>query len=562
MAYDSTSSEGREKAESILRIHGAMEAERANWDSLYQSIAEYLFPRGNFFNQQGPLAQGQLRGEKVFDNTPTLALDRFAAALDSLLTPRNQKWAGLRVRDDDLNEVDEVREYLEHVNAILFAARYSPKANFASQMHEFYLSLGAFGTGGLFIDENMGQHLRYSCLHLSELCFAQNHQGVTDRVHRKLTLQARQAAQKFGRDNLPEKIRNALDQPGKEFTEFDFVHCVYPNEDIDPRRMDHRGMAFSSAYVTCDQPMVVMEKGYRTMPYAVGRYTTGPREIYGRSPAMTVLRDVMMLNEMNKTVIRQGQMAIAPPILMAEDGALQPFSMRPGALNYGGVTEDGKPLALPINVTGDMQVGLEMIQDRRTAVNDAFLVTLFQILVENPNQTATEALIRAQEKGQLLGPALGRQQSETLGVMIERELDVLAMAGQLPPMPDVLREMGAEIEVEYTSPLNRLQRSDEAVGILRLVESLTGPAQVDPSVYDIIDFDKATRILGEALGTPAKALRSPEEMDQMREQRQNEKTLGEVVQAAPAIASTIKDISQAAAVGGNSPQPIPQVQPA
>lgn len=43
------------------------------------------------------------------------------------------------------------------------------------------------------------------------------------------------------------------------------------------------------------------------------------------------------------------------------------------------------------------------------------LVTLFQILTETPQMTAAEVVERTNEKGILLAPTVGRQQSEYLG---------------------------------------------------------------------------------------------------------------------------------------------------
>jgi len=325
-------------------------------------------------------------------------------------------------------------------------------------------------------------------------------------------------------------------------------------------------MAYKSVYISCTDRTIVQEGGYRSMPYSVGRYVTAPRETYGRSPAMTVFRDILMLNEMNKDVIRIAQRQADPAILVSEEGALGAFQMAPGSINYGYVSDDGKLLAHAMRHEGQLAVGLEMIQDRRQAINDAFLITLFQILVDNPNETATEALLRAQEKGQLLGPALGRQQSELHGTMIERELDILAMAGQLPPMPDELAEAleeGVGLTVAFRAPINRLQKTDRAVGVLRTVEALAGPAQIDPSAYDVFSgkWGQIGRAIGEALGAPATLMNDDEEMERLAEQRANQQTIGEIVNAAPQLGKTIKDISQAQATAGNVPGTIPMVQP-
>ena len=60
---------------------------------------------------------------------------------------------------------------------------------------------------------------------------SQNHQGVTDRVHRKLTLQARQAAQKFGRENLSVQTAAMLDRPERMDQSVLFLHATQPRSD-------------------------------------------------------------------------------------------------------------------------------------------------------------------------------------------------------------------------------------------------------------------------------------------------------------------------------------------
>ncbi|MCB1832968.1 MAG: hypothetical protein KDH19_05935, partial [Geminicoccaceae bacterium] len=81
--------------------------------------------------------------EDIFDATAATGLKRFGAAMESMLTPRSQLWHALAASDPKLENDDRVNRYLEAVRDILFAGRRSPAANFASQLHEAYLSLGA-----------------------------------------------------------------------------------------------------------------------------------------------------------------------------------------------------------------------------------------------------------------------------------------------------------------------------------------------------------------------------------------------------------------------------------
>jgi hypothetical protein len=446
------------------------------------------------------------------------------------------------------------------VTGALFRARYSPGANFASQAHETYMSLGAFGSGAIFVDDWLGRGLRYRAISLAELYFAENFQGVVDTVHRRFELTARQAVRQFGLEALPEAIRTAAEREPER--RFDFLHCVQPREDADWSRHDWRGMAYASRYVAYEGRTLVREAGYRTMRYAVSRYVTAPREVYGRSPAMTVLADIKTVNEMQKTLLRTGQLVAEPPILLTEDGALGPFKLRPGGLNYGALASDGTVLAQPFSVGANLPITLEMIERQRRVLNDAFLVSLFQILVDQPQMTATEAMLRAQEKGALLAPTMGRQQSEMLGPLIQAEIDILAQAGVLPPAPEALLAHGGDVAIEYVSPLVRAQRADEGVGILRTLEQATALAQFDPDALLAIRADETVRALGEINGMPVRLMRPPDEVEAMRRARLEGDQLRQVLDAAPVVSRAAKDMAQAQALVAGAPgQAAPEVLP-
>lgn len=529
------------RANEIVTRHQRLKSERSIWESHWQELAERIWPDRAQFTTK-PTTEGDKRTEKIFDATAALALTRFAAAMESMLTPRTAKWHKLRVADEDLNQSPAVQRYLDEVTNMLFRVRYSARANFASQMHEAYMSLGSFGTGGMLIEDLLGTGIRYKSIDLAKLYFCENRHGIVDTAHREFEYTARQAMQHFDPKTLPEKIRDAAEKNPEQ--KFEFLHCVKPNEERKRGDRSYRGMAFSSYYVCLDSRDIVEEGGYRTMPYALGRYITTPGEIYGRSPAMLVLPDIKMLNEMKKTIIRSAHLAVSPPLLLQEDGALQAFDLRPNALNFGGVNERGDEVVKPLKIEGRLDIGMDMLQQQQQVINDAFLVTLFQILVETPNMTATEAMLRAQEKGALLAPTMGRQQSEMLGPMIERELDILARAGMLPEMPKELVELGGDVEIEYVSPLNRAQRAEDGVAILRTFESLAPLAQLDPSVAMAFDAVKAARELAEINGMPAKIMRSDDEVEAMREQQAAQAETAQLLQAAPLAADTAKTLAE------------------
>lgn len=540
----------RDLATAIVREHEQMKADRQNFTSHWQEIADRVYPAASKrISGNGMESKGDKRNLELYDSTAAIACQRFSAILDSLLTPRNQTWHKLTSNNDYVNKDRKVQLWFEQVTKLLFKYRYSPKANYSAQNQQTYMSLGAFGTGCMFVDQLAGDvGIRYRNIHIGELYIAENHQGVIDKLHREFRLTARQALQRFGQ-KCPEQIKDAMkNNPEKEFT---FIHCVKPNDEYDEARLDYGGMPFASYYVSIDGKQVVDRGGYRVFPYAVSRYTQMPGEVYGRSPAMEVLPAIKTLNEMKKTILKQGHRAVDPVLFIHDNGMLDAPSLKPGAINPGGVSADGRPLIHTLPV-GNIMLGKELMDDERQPINDAFLVNLFQVLVDSPQMTATEVLERAKEKGILLAPTVGRQQDEYLGPKIERELDVMARqfdpyTGQpiLPPMPELLLEAHGEYEIIYDSPLSRAQKADEAVGFARTLETALRVAEVtqNQEPLDHFDWDVIVPEVAAIQGMPARWMRDPKVVSQMRDGRAQAAQQAQETQAMPAMAAAMKDMA-------------------
>ncbi len=542
-------------ADDLIRIYQKLKGDRGTWEQHWEEIAERILPRQ--IGLVGERTPGEKRTQKVFDSKPMVALERFAAVNDSMLTPRQVKWHNLRTTDENLNKDFEVQDWLYQVNSILYNSRYTPSANFAGQNSERWTSMGAFGTGILFIDYDTGRGasqkgLRYRCVNLRDCFILENHQGIIDTVYRRIRWDARQAAQRWGEDKLPENIRKCLDSPTTMNKLHEFVHVVRPRTDYWPGRMDAQGKPWQSLYIAVADKQVMEDGGYTSWPYSISRYVTAPDEVYGRSPAMAALPDIKMLNEMSRTDIRAVHKLVDPPILLHDDGVLgggaMTVNMQPGGLNVGGVNKNGQQLVQPFMTGARVDIADTKMDQRRAAIDDAFLVTLFQILVDTPRMTATEALIRAQEKGMLLTPTMGRQQSEALGPLIERELDLLAFHRMLPPMPRALVEAGGEYEIVYDSPMSRMQRAEELVGVQRSLEILTPFSQLDPTVLDVFNTDKLGRLTAEVSGVPTTVLNTPEQVQAIRAARAQESQAAAAVGAAQPLAGALKDVAQANAL--------------
>ncbi len=538
-----------------MREFNEMQTWRNTTASQWEEVAELICPNSRntfmFGNFNWP---GQKKTDRQVDASGMMALGRFGAICDSLLTPRNMQWHGLAANDDYVMKDRATRLWFEDTTRRLFKYRYDAMANFASQNQNNYIQLGAFGTLGMFIDEfdndlhPFTKGIRYKSIPAGELFIRENHQGLVDGFIRWFRLTARQAWQKWGKmGTFPEILKMPLEKGSEQ--PYNFIHRVIPRNDWDPDRLDSRGKPYASYYVSIEGRSLLSEGGYRMIPAAISRYEQAPGEVYGRSPAMAVLPALKTLNAEKRTFLKQGHRAADPVLLTADDGLVD-MSLRPGAMNKGGMTSDGKAL-VGVLPTGQIQTTIEMMQEERSLINDSFLVSLFQILTETPQMTATEVIERTNEKGILIAPTMGRQQSEYLGTMIPRELDVLSAQRLLLPMPPRLREAHGQYDVVYTSPLSRAMRAQEAAGFIRTVEIAKEIVNItqDHQYLDQFDFDTAMPAIAEINGTPFSWMADPEAIAKKRKARADALQRQEQIQAAPAQAGMIKAQAAAAKAG-------------
>ncbi len=527
----------------IIRVQESLAADRATFEAHWQEVAPLVLSRqDNFFNETSP--QGEKKADKKFDDTATLALERFAAAKESVRTPRAAKWHKIIPLDDKLLEDKSVMNWCDKYTDFLFKMRYRPAANYAKQQHECYMSDGAFGTSVLIVEDRVGSGALYKSSHIAEHYLMENMHGIIDRDYRRYKLTALQAAEKY--EELPPIIMNTLEKEPHQT--FEFIHCVIPDEDNETK-----GMKYKSIHVAVEGQMLLKLKnrpamtGYKTFPYIVDRHLTAPNEVYGRSPAMNALSEIKMLNAMRKTDIRARHMAVDPPILAADQQSIRRFSMKPNAINYGTIDMAGNPLVRPYQTGGRIDVSNDGIEQSRQFINDSFYVTLFQILIDQPTMTATEVLQRAQEKAALIAPVMTH---DTLGQLIERETSIyeeygIFEDGQPLELPPALKESGGAFGIEYTSPLAKAQRAEEALATERTVQAMLPLAQIDPSILAPIDWQEYAEIMRQANGAPSRLFKSKERLMAEEQAKAAQQEAMMVAQALPQVASSVKDIAQA-----------------
>lgn len=522
--------------------------DRSPLNAQCEEVASLILPShvGSF------IAPGMVRAyvkktDAQVDSNGMIALDRFMAICDSMLSPKNQMWHGLAAGGKDARYIMKDRAsrlWFYEATRVLFAYRYSPLANFVAQNQSIWQSLGAFGNGGMFIDDyydinGRTKAIRYQAIPFGQIYFEFNHQGVVDGFIRIIRAKARQAAKvPEWKDRLPPAVKDAAEKaPNREFI---FLHRVCPRDDFKPWRLDNKNMPYASYYICQDTRTLVHEGGYRTFPLADTRYVTAPGEENGRSIAMSILPALKTINAEKRVFLKQGHRAADPVLLIADDGIMN-MNLKPGAQNRGGWSSDGKPL-VGVLPSGDIKLSEEMIGMEKALIDDAFLVALFNIAVDRKSgTTATEVIDEINKRGILVAPTLGRQE-EYLSRVIDRELALLSINGLLPPMPPLLKEARGAYNVVYASPLAKAMRAGDVAGFFRTMEMTkeVSAATGDPSYMDTLDFDTAIPEIGQINGAPEPWMSTPDKINAKKEQRAKAAQTQQQIQAAPGAAALMK----------------------
>ena len=497
----------QEQVVHLVKRKGKLKAQRGTWESNWQELTNLVLPNEADFNTER--SKGGKRTTHVYDSTGIHANEMLAAGLHGMLTNPASNWFSLRIKDDQNNLADssEAKQWLEDTTNVILSEIAAPSVAFSSHIHEYYLSLCSIGTACIFIGDPVNREgVSFRAIHIEEIFIAENADGIIDTVFRSFEMTVRQIVQKWGEKSLSPRIAKMYEKKDYD-KQVQLLHCVYPREDMDKGKKAATMLPVASVYIDEKDKHVLSEGGFDEMPYMVSRWSKAVGEVFGRSPAMTALPDIKMLQEIMKTTIKAAQKVVDPPLLVPDDGVLGPVRTIPGGLNYYRASSGAR--IEPLQTGANIGLSYEMMNDLRERIRTMFFLDQLQFQGA-PRMTATEVVERTERTLRLLGPTLGRLQSEFLGPMIERIYGVLSRSGRLPEPPESIAEQ--ELKIEYVSPLARAQRQSETQGIMRTLEFIGPIAGMDPQAAQVVKGADTVRHIAELNGVPPMLLKSDEEL--------------------------------------------------
>lgn len=530
----------KEELQALVEKFNKMTSNRHPWESHWQELRDLIHPNASDFNRR--TSQGERVTEQIFEGTAPWACEQLAAGLHTFLTSPVERWFGVSVAGYNSDQDPMALAWLEEVADLIFREYSRPETNFHPSVHEAYQDLGSIGTTPLYQDWDWDtQAICFKAIPLSDVWIDENYNGAVDTVFRRVCWTTRQIKQYFNKstDTLPPKIFEEKNEDRK----WEIIHGVFPRSERNVFKMDPSNKKFASVWFCKEAEGVFRRAGYDTFPYHVARWQKKAGETYGRSPGMTCLPDIKLINQMEKTQIKSAQKQVDPPLLVPSDGFMMPIRTSPSSLIFfeNGIGDNN--MIKPLETRGRYDIGEDKMSQKRDHIMRCFYADWIVRDRKKERQTALEISDDRNEMLQLMSPILGRLQNEFLGPIIVRSYNLLQTAGKIPPAPPQLQNR--KLGLYYTSPAAKAQLSRKALGLRRFLQDITPLAQVDQSILDAVDMDTVAQELALHDEAPRRVIRSPEQIAQIRSDRSQRQQLQETAQAAQPLASAMKDIATA-----------------
>ena len=528
-----------------------LRSSRSTAEAVWQEIENYVMPfRGEFFKKSTSETDVEWRKRWIYDSTPVESAQNLASSLNGSLTLGN--WFDVRFRNDDLNEDKDATDWLEEaVNIERGALR---ESNFGLESNEMYLDLVGFGNA-IIMEEIDGTYenfkgLNFKSVPIKESYFEHNYKGGAKRFYRVVELTAVQIVDKFGLEGVPSHIAEKAKLPDGADTKYEVVFAIYEREAVTDA-VEAGGVDLSKPLPPKNRPFgyrwflfetaeeLDEEGGYYEMPVFIVRWRKVSGSQWGYGPAHVAMGDILTLNQTKDYVLQALEKVIDPATLAEERGFFGDLDLGPGGINI--VT--GVDKIKPYESGARFDVSKMETETLRESIRRMFYVDQLQ-LKESPQMTATEVQVRYELMNRLLGPTMGRLQSDFLDPLVQRTFNILYRAGQLPEVPASVSEQKAEMDVEYLGPLSRAQKADDVAAIERFTGSMAQVMEIYPEVRYIIDPLKMARESATLLGVPSKLIRSEEDIEKQMAAEQKKQQAAETIQAAQAGGDAMQSVAK------------------
>lgn len=569
--------ERTDKVKKALARRKAMAGKKTPWQPHWQLLGEYIHSRKQDFTSTQQ--EGDMLNKDLFDATAGKANAVMSSSLIGMLWPNGAKSFRLGA-PRGVRETLEIKTYYERISEVLAEAMDDPKAGLATALDEYMKDQGCFGTSGIEVAEDDALPLVYRAWSVKEMSIDQGKNGFVDTVYIEQEWTVRMLVATYGKDAVSAKTKEKYDQ-GQCDDKVTLLIAIEPRYDYgDGPEEGNLAMAFQSLHIELGADKLLRESGFDELPIKVGRFWKLAKEVYGRSPGMEALPDILEINSMWEAVTIAVEKMLDPPLGVLDDGRLGggTIDTSAGAINVFNITGragERQPV-FPLFTVGELQHVGKLIEQLTESIMNHFFMDRLLDLNNEKEMTAYETSIRNRLRGSTLNTLYSRQTAECFAPLVECSFNRMFKRGKLGVIRGSAEEkmlmldgekniiyIPAEIaelmiagkeayKIKFITPAARIMEAEEQQGMIETANFAAELAVSVPDVMDNMDTDAQLRRFSQNSGAPTTGLRAQKLVDQIRSQRADaQKAATEMALLVPG-AKAAKDLASAGLLGGQT----------
>lgn len=528
---------------------------------LWQEIAENFYPERADFTYTRSLGTDFAAG--LMTSYPMLCRRDLGDQLGSMLRPTAKSWFHIAPQDT-MREDNESKRWLEWAAGVQRRAMYDRKARMSRATKEGDHDFATFGQCVLSAEVNYAAEkpsLLYRSYHLRDVTWVESESGEVGAVFRKWKPMARELERLY-----PQTVHaNVRQLVAKDpYCEIECLHMVvdadmYTGDTVGPGPKKRGELP---RYLICydRQHDVVLEATpIWNRHYLVPRWQTVSGSQFAFSPAaVAALADGRLIQAMTLTLLEAGEKITNPPMIATQEAVRSDINLYPGGVTWVDIEYDEKlgEALRPLNTDAKgMPIGIEMMQDSRKMIAQAFFLNKLSLPMRSPEMTAYEVGQRIQQYIRDALPIFEPMEQEYNGSLCEETFDLLLRNGAFGNVREIPRPLqGMDLQFRFESPLHDAIEQQKGQKFLEMKGLLAEAVAVDPNTAMLPDVVTALRDALQGIGVPARWTHSEaqyeESVKRAQAAKQAEATLGRLVEgseAAANLAGAQKDLAEAAA---------------
>jgi hypothetical protein len=540
----------RERCEKRLT---GLKAARAPYEPEWKEVAQHCQPsRGRFLS--GDSSRSFKRSNRaIYNSHGILAFRTLTGGMTSGLSSPSRPWFRLAPFDQGMEDA-EARIWLSEVERRMYA--FLAATNFYAAVKSGYSELGMFGTEGCVMVDHWREGAVCHPLTVGEYWIALGDDAKPDTLYRDVPATVVQAVQMFGLNNVSTKIRDLYSRSDYD-KPVSIIHAIEPNQEQDDSVQTYRGKPWRSFYWDTEDGDKangsLRHSGMEEQPFWAPRWDAIGGEVYGSSPGMDALPDLRELQLQTKRKTEATAFMVKPEKIVPPNIKLT--GQAGNVVSASSVDKDSIliPYQIPIGaipeILNDMQRCTQSVD--RLAYADLFMAITNMDGIQPRN--VEEIAARNEEKMTQLGPVIERVNNEKLEVAIDRTFGIMSRKGMLPEAPESLQ--GKHIKIDFVSILTQMQRMVGLGQTERVVSFIGGLSGAYPAAADKLNVDQTIDDYADRAGAPPKIIRSDEEVEQIRDGREQQQKRQQAIESMPAVkdgADAAKLLADANQQGGIS----------